>query len=89
MNRSALDVEIIVGNEYEMKSIPVSLAQTSKYEVDSIVYDWKSLLYSDNTLEPDYSLVVNNSKSDQRQAGTSLRWKHLFRVKFLLEIKME
>lgn len=52
MNRSALDVEIIVGNEYEMKSIPVSLAQTSKYEVDSIVYDWKSLLYSDNTLEP-------------------------------------
>ena len=65
MNRSALDVEIIVGNEYEMKSIPVSLAQTSKYEVDSIVYNWKSLLYSDNTLEPDYSLVVNNSKSDQ------------------------
>lgn len=65
MNRSALDVEIIVGNEYEMKSIPVSLAQTSKYEVDSIVYDWKSLTYSDNTLEPDYSLVVNNSKSDQ------------------------
>ena len=42
MNRSALDVEIIVGNEYEMKSIPVSLAQTSKYEVDSIVYDWKA-----------------------------------------------
>lgn len=65
MNRSALDVEIIVGNEYEMKSIPVSLAQTSKYEVDSIVYDWKSLSYSDNTLEPDYSLVVDNSKSNQ------------------------
>lgn len=65
MNRAALDVKIVVGNEYEIKSIPVSLALTSGYEVDSIVYDWESLSYSDNLLEPDYCVMIDNTQSTQ------------------------
>lgn len=64
-NGKAFDVEIVVGNEYEIKSIPVSLAPTSKYEVDSIVYDWESLSYSDNMLEPDYWVMIDNTQSTQ------------------------
>lgn len=64
-NGKAFDVEIVVGNEYEIKSIPVSLVPTSKYEVDSIVYDWESLSYSDNMLEPDYWVMIDNTQSTQ------------------------
>lgn len=56
---------IEVGNVYERKWINVLLPPTQKYQIDSVVYQWKQFIWSDSRLESVRSLVVNNSVSPE------------------------
>ena len=54
---------IIVGNEYKQEYINLLLAPTSKYKVDSVVYDWDKFEFFEGHLKEMGSLIVNNEKS--------------------------
>ncbi|MBF6596819.1 MAG: hypothetical protein ITF98_01145 [Fermentimonas sp.] len=54
---------IIVGNEYKEEYIKMVLAPTSKYQIDSVVYDWDKFEIYESNLKEMESLIVNNDKS--------------------------
>ena len=57
----SLELNLDVGNVYEMKSIPLRLAPGSKYRVDSVAYDWSQFFTYDYKAEWVYSLIVDNT----------------------------
>lgn len=55
---------IIVGNEYKEEYIKMVLAPTSKYQIDSVVYDWgKFEIYEGNLKEMENLIVYNKFSS--------------------------
>ena len=61
----ALDIGILTGNAYKMEDIRVRLAPTSKYRVDSVVYDWEQFyLYGYGMIDEMESIVVDNTLAD-------------------------
>ncbi|NLD23762.1 MAG: hypothetical protein GX670_05990 [Bacteroidales bacterium] len=55
---------IIVGNEYKQEYIKMVLAPTSKYQIDSVVYDWgKFEIYEGNLKEMENLIVYNKFSS--------------------------
>ncbi|KAF5032508.1 hypothetical protein DSECCO2_616520 [anaerobic digester metagenome] len=54
---------IKVGNEYQEQPIKLLLAPTSKYQIDSVVYDWEKFEISEGALNEMEFLVVDNKNS--------------------------
>lgn len=61
----ALDIGILTGNAYKMEDIRVRFAPTSKYRVDSVVYNWKQFyLFEYGMIDEMESIVVDNTLAD-------------------------
>jgi hypothetical protein len=61
----ALDIGILTGNAYKKEDIRVRLAPTSKYRVDSVVYDWKQFrLFEYGMMDEMESIIVDNTLAD-------------------------
>ena len=61
----ALNIGILTGNAYKMEDIRVRLAPTSKYRVDSVVYDWEQFyLFEYGMIDEMESIVVDNTLAD-------------------------
>lgn len=61
----ALDIGILTGNAYKKEDIRVSLAPTSKYRVDSVVYSWKQFyLFGYGMMDEMESIIVDNTLAD-------------------------
>ncbi|HLV41968.1 MAG TPA: hypothetical protein VKY37_06805, partial [Brumimicrobium sp.] len=56
------ELMIIVGNEYKQEYISMLLAPTTKYQIDSVVYDWDKFEIHDGLKEME-NLIVNNQQS--------------------------
>ncbi|WP_286832869.1 MULTISPECIES: hypothetical protein [unclassified Proteiniphilum] len=54
---------IKVGNDYKEQQIKLLLAPTSKYQIDSVVYDWEKFEINEGALNEMESLVVDNKNS--------------------------
>lgn len=54
------ELTIHVGNEYEERQLTVTLHPTSKYRIDSIVYDWSQFKFYDYMLEPVETITFDN-----------------------------
>lgn len=54
-----------VGNDYEHKMISFTFPSSRKYQIDSVVYQWKDFFWSDNTLELVRSFVIDNTASSE------------------------
>lgn len=63
MYTDPLNIQIIVGNGYETKSISVKLGASARYRIDSVSYEFSGFHWYDNTLEPVDELTINNSSS--------------------------
>ncbi len=60
-----LDINIFTSNAYKTEEIKVRLAPTSKYRVDSVVYDWKRFdLYEYGMIDEMESIIVDNTLAD-------------------------
>lgn len=55
---------ITAANDYVRKDIKLLLAPTSKYQIDSVVYNWNKFEIREGIVEEKRSLVVNNKESD-------------------------
>ena len=58
-----VELLIIVGNEYKVEHIQVILAPTSKYQIDSVVYNWDKFETYEGRLKEMENLIVNNKQS--------------------------
>lgn len=56
------ELTVYVGNDYEQWQITVTLHPTSKYQVDSIAYDWSRFDFYDYMLEAVQELTVINKE---------------------------
>ena len=63
LHNENVELLIIVGNEYKQEYINLLLAPTSKYKIDSVVYDWDKFEIHEGHLKEMGSLIVNNEKS--------------------------
>ncbi|WP_294630210.1 hypothetical protein [uncultured Bacteroides sp.] len=60
-----LDINIFTSNAYKTEEIKVRLAPTSKYRVDSVVYDWKRFdLYEYGLMDEMDSFIVDNTREN-------------------------
>lgn len=66
-----VELELVVGNRYEEKIIPIRAASGSKYRVDSVAYDWSRFFTYDYKAEWVYSIIVDNTQ------GTDTTWAHV------------
>ncbi len=66
-----VELDLVVGNGYEEKTIPVRVASGSKYRVDSVAYDWGQFFTYDYKAEWVYSIIVDNTQ------GTDTTWAHV------------
>ena len=66
-----VELDLVVGNGYEEKTIPVRVASGSKYRVDSVAYDWSRFFTYDYKAEWVYSIIVDNTQ------GTDTTWAHV------------
>ncbi len=62
LHNENVELLIIVGNEYKEEYINLLLAPTSKYQIDSAVYNWDKFEIHEGLKEMG-SLIVNNDKS--------------------------
>ena len=58
-----VELDLVVGNGYEEKTIPVRVASGSKYRVDSVAYDWGQFFTYDYKAEEVYSIIIDNTQS--------------------------
>lgn len=64
LHNENVELLIIVGNEYKEEYIKMVLAPTSKYQIDSVVYDWgKFEIYEGNLKEMENLIVYNKFSS--------------------------
>ena len=64
LHNENVELLIIVGNEYKQEYIKMVLAPTSKYQIDSVVYDWgKFEIYEGNLKEMENLIVYNKFSS--------------------------
>lgn len=61
MYEDPFTVKIMVGNSYETREIETVLMPSSRYQVDSIVYDMERFTYRDDVVEEMESFVMENS----------------------------
>ncbi len=54
---------IKVGNDYKEQQIKLLLAPTSKYQIDSVVYDWDKFEIHEGNLKEMESIIINNKLS--------------------------
>ena len=66
-----VELDLVVGNRYEEKTIPIRAASGSKYRVDSVAYDWSRFSTYDYKAEWVYSIIVDNTQ------GTDTTWAHV------------
>ena len=66
-----VELDLVVGNGYEEKTIPVRVASGSKYRVDSVAYDWGQFFTYDYKAEWVYSIIVDNTQA------TDTTWAHI------------
>ena len=66
-----VELDLVVGNGYEEKTIPVRVASGSKYRVDSVAYDWSRFFTYDYKAEWVYSIIVDNTQA------TDTTWAHI------------
>ena len=66
-----VELNLVVGNSYEEKTIPVRVASGTKYRVDSVAYDWGQFFTYDYKAE----WVYSSSPTTTRRSGcTALLW---------------
>ena len=66
-----VELDLVVGNGYEEKTIPVRVASGTKYRVDSVAYDWSRFFTYDYKAEWVYSIIVDNTQA------TDTTWAHI------------
>ena len=66
-----VELNLVVGNSYEEKTIPVRVASGTKYRVDSVAYDWSRFFTYDYKAEWVYSIIVDNTQA------TDTTWAHV------------
>ena len=66
-----VELDLVVGNGYEEKTIPVRVASGTKYRVDSVAYDWGQFFTYDYKAEWVYSIIVDNTQA------TDTTWAHI------------
>lgn len=66
-----VELNLVVGNSYEEKTIPVRVASGTKYRVDSVAYDWSRFFTYDYKAEWVYSIIVDNTQA------TDTTWAHI------------
>lgn len=64
LSDNSFECVVLVGNKHEFKSISVAFPPSSKYQLDSVVFQMDEATVSDNLKEVD-SLIVDNRASDQ------------------------
>ncbi len=63
LHNENVELLIIVGNEYKQEYINMLLAPTSKYQIDSVVYDWDKFEIHEGHLKEMDSFIVDNKQS--------------------------
>ena len=63
MHDSPFDLDVVVGNEYEQRTLRFTINPSPKYQVDSIAYDWNSFDTYDYELKVVSSILVDNGGS--------------------------
>ena len=63
MHDSPFDLDVVVGNEYEQRTLRFTINPSPKYQVDSIAYDWNSFDTYDNELKVVNNILIDNGGS--------------------------
>lgn len=63
MHDSPFDLDVVVGNEHEQRTLRFTINPSPKYQVDSIAYDWNTFTTYDNEVKVVSSILINNGGS--------------------------
>ena len=64
MHDTPFDVNVVVGNEYEKRTLRFTINPSPKYQVDSIAYDWNSFDTYDYQLKVVSNILIDNGGSE-------------------------
>ena len=63
MHDGPFDLDVVVGNEHEQRTLKFTINPSPKYQVDSIAYDWNSFNTYDYELKVVSSIEIDNGGS--------------------------